>query len=129
MQFNSAIGANGEYFLGSGDDTTIIALADKLAATNQFEQAGKLGAITATFGEFANSILVEAANQSGSNLRNLEFQRSVTQNLKVKSDNIKGVNLDEELAQLILFEQAFNAAARVISVIQEMIDTLDRAVQ
>lgn len=129
MQFNSALGANGEYFLGSGDDTTIIALADQLAATNQFEQAGKLGAITATFGEFANSILAEAANQSGSNLRNLEFQRSVTQNLKVKSDNIKGVNLDEELAQLILFEQAFNAAARVIAVIQEMIDTLDRAVQ
>jgi flagellar hook-associated protein 1 FlgK len=47
----------------------------------------------------------------------------------VKSDNIKGVNLDEELAQLILFEQAFNAAARVIAVIQEMMDTLDRAVQ
>jgi flagellar hook-associated protein 1 FlgK len=129
MQYNADIGANGEYFMGSGDDTTIISLANQFAATNQFEQAGKLGAITATFGEFANAILVEAANQSGTNLRNLEFQRSVTQNLKVKSDNIKGVNLDEELAQLILFEQAFNAAARVIAVIQEMMDTLDRAVQ
>jgi flagellar hook-associated protein 1 FlgK len=129
MQYNDDIGAAGEYFLGSGDDTTIVSLADQLAATNQFEQAGKLGALNSTFGEFANSILVGAANQAGTNLRNLEFQRSVTENLKLKADNISGVNLDEELAQLILFEQAFSAAARVIAVIQEMIDTLDRAVQ
>lgn len=128
MQFNANIGAAGEYFLGSGDDTTVVALADQLAATNQFDQAGKLGTLNATFGEYANSILVEAANESGTNLRNLEFQRSVTDNLKLKADNISGVNLDEELAQLILFEQAFSAAARVIAVIQEMIDTLDRAV-
>ncbi|HBT42816.1 MAG TPA: hypothetical protein DEB21_12575, partial [Rhodospirillaceae bacterium] len=43
-------------------------------------------------------------------------------------DSIRGVNLDEELADLIVFEQAFSAAARVISVIQEMIDRLEQAV-
>jgi len=36
------------------------------------------------------------------------------------------VNLDEELANLILFEQAYSAAARIVSVIQRMFDALER---
>ena len=32
------------------------------------------------------------------------------------------------MSDLILFEQAYSAAARVISVVQDMFDALDRAV-
>ena len=58
----------------------------------------------------------------------MDFQKALTDSLQLKSDSLRGVNLDEELANLILFEQAFIAAARVIAVIQRMFDALDRAI-
>jgi flagellar hook-associated protein 1 len=39
-------------------------------------------------------------------------------------DSYSGVNLDEEAADLIRFEQLYQANARVISVAREMFDTL-----
>ena len=39
-------------------------------------------------------------------------------------NNIRGVNLDEEAARLIEFQAAYNANARVISVAQELFDSL-----
>lgn len=39
-------------------------------------------------------------------------------------DSVSGVSLDEEAANLIQYEQAYNAAARIISVAQQIFDTL-----
>lgn len=39
-------------------------------------------------------------------------------------DSVSGVSLDEEAANLIQFEQAYNSAARIISVAQQLFDTL-----
>ena len=41
---------------------------------------------------------------------------------------ISGVNLDEEAANLIRFEQAYNASAQVIAVARSIIDALFEAV-
>ena len=53
----------------------------------------------------------------------------MVESLQFKSDSVRGVNLDEEMSDLLVYEQAFAAAARVISVIQNMIDALERAIQ
>jgi len=56
----------------------------------------------------------------------MDVQTALTESLQIKSDTIRGVNLDEEMSNLILFEQAYSAAARVISTIQKMFDALER---
>ena len=68
------------------------------------------------------------ASLTEENTTRRNFQQSLTDNLQTRSDNLRGVNLDEELSQLILYEQAFSAAARVIATIQEMFDALEQAV-
>jgi len=40
---------------------------------------------------------------------------------------VSGVNLDEEAANLIRFEQAYNASAQVITVARQIFDTMLRA--
>jgi flagellar hook-associated protein 1 FlgK len=45
-----------------------------------------------------------------------------------RRESISGVNLDEEAADLIRFEQAYNAAARVVAVARDTFDTLFRLV-
>jgi len=128
-QWDAALGSGGQYFMAIGDDTIAQELANALTATNNFEKAGGLAARTASFAGYAAEILATNASLADVNERKLESQKSLVESLQFKSDSTRGVNLDEEMADLLIFEQAFAAAARVISVIQSMIDALERAVQ
>ncbi len=46
--------------------------------------------------------------------------------LALRVGEVSGVNIDEEMARLIQLQAAFNAATRVISATNEMIDELLR---
>ncbi len=46
------------------------------------------------------------------------------QQLNVQRESIAGVSLDEEMSNMVKFQQAYNAAARIFTVIDEMIDTV-----
>mgnify|MGYP001289918426 FL=1 len=121
-------GAAGEYFMSIGENSVIDALAEAFSASNQFDTAGGLATAKTTFAEFAGKIVSENARLAETNESSIDRQRSLTESLQFKSDSVRGVNLDEELSNLIIFEQAFSAAARVISVIQRMFETLERVI-
>lgn len=53
-------------------------------------------------------------------------REELVSSLESKSDGLRGVNLDEEMANLMVFEQAYAASARVFGVIKDMFDTLER---
>ena len=128
VQWNAALGAAGEYFTSVGDNATVKALAEQMTKTNAFDTAGGLGSGSATFTTHAAAILSRNASLANTNKADLGFQKSLTDSLQLKSDTIRGVNLDEELAALIVFEQAYSAAARILSIIQSMFDALERAI-
>ena len=121
-------GAAGEYFMSIGENSVIDALAEAFSASNQFDTAGGLATAKTTFAEFAGKIVSENARLAETNESSIDRQRSLTESLQFKSDSARGVNLDEELSNLIIFEQGFAAAARVISVIQRMFETLERVI-
>ncbi len=129
VQFDSGLGLAGEYQMGVGDDTTVQQLASAFANTNSFDETGGLSSKTASFAQFAAAILGRNSSLADANATEAEFNRDLTNSLRLKSDNVRGVNLDEELANLIVFEQAFSAAARVISVIQNIFDALERVIR
>ena len=121
-------GAAGEYFMSIGENSVIDSLAEAFSTSNQFDTAGGLATAKTTFAEFATKIVSENARLAATNESSIDRQRSLTESLQFKSDSARGVNLDEELSNLIIFEQAFAAAARVISVIQRMFETLERVI-
>jgi len=127
-QFDSSIGVSGEYLMSVGDDTIAQQLVSKFTSANTFDKAGGLPDLSNTFSQYAGEILGNNALLASTNARNIESQKSLSDSLQFKSDSLRGVNLDEEMADLIVFEQSFSAAARVISVIQKMMDALERAV-
>jgi len=127
-QYDTSIGASGQYYMSVADDTIAQQMAAVFSTGNVFDTSGGLPAMTSTFAEYASSILANNANLAGVNERQAESQTSLTESLQFKSDSVRGVNLDEEMANLIVFEQSFAAAARVISVIQNMMETLERAI-
>jgi flagellar hook-associated protein 1 FlgK len=51
------------------------------------------------------------------------FDLSVSQ-LSTQKDSLAGVSLDEELSNMIKFQQSYNAAARIFSVVDDMLDVM-----
>jgi len=49
-----------------------------------------------------------------------------TRNLR---DSVSGVNMDEEAANLVRFQQAYNASSQIISTARQLFDTLLAAVR
>ncbi|HJM47447.1 MAG: flagellar hook-associated protein FlgK [Candidatus Marinimicrobia bacterium] len=51
-------------------------------------------------------------------------QEKIVQQLQIQKSSITGVSLDEEMTQLIQFEQAYGAAAKMISTVDELMQTI-----
>lgn len=56
--------------------------------------------------------------------RRADIQAAVSQEVDAARSGDNGVNLDEEMTNMVAFERAYQAAAKVISTIDEMLDTL-----
>jgi flagellar hook-associated protein 1 len=129
VQFDSTIGsASGEYYTAANDNSNAAALVEGFNSGHGFDAAGGFIVGTKTLLEYSTDILGSSATLSANNKSDRDTQQILVENLKNKSDTFRGVNLDEEMSQLVLYQQAYASAARVISVIKEMFDVLDRAV-
>jgi len=127
-QWNANFGVAGEYFSSPGDNTIIDQIATLFTTNNTFDKAGGLSNLKMTFSAYAAEIVSVNSILAADNERLADTQTALVDSLTFKSDSVRGVNLDEEMADLIIFEQAFSAAARLISVIQDMIKALERAI-
>jgi flagellar hook-associated protein 1 FlgK len=79
-------------------------------------------------GKTIGEAYVGLASEIGSQTREAGARTNVHElslrQLRTQRDAISGVSLDEEMVNMVKFQQAYNAAARVLTVVDEMIDTL-----
>ncbi len=54
----------------------------------------------------------------------LASQNAIMSDLTALRDSISGVNVDEELADIIKFQHGYNAAARFITVQDQLLETI-----
>lgn len=79
---------------------------------------------TNTFMEYYNAMVSDIANE-GSTVRILyENQANMTENVQSQRVGLSGVSGDEELTHLIKYQQAYNSAARYITVVDQMLQDL-----
>ncbi len=86
---------------------------------------GGLAASNSTFSDYSAKILSVASVRSLTIEQELNVQGNLQEELATKNASISGVNIDEELSNLIIFEQAFLAAARIITTTQELFKVLN----
>ena len=75
---------------------------------------------TSLYGSTLSSIAVETRSA----ISNAETEQSLLRSAEDRLEGLRGVNLDEEAANLIRYQQAYQAAAQVISVANDIFDTL-----
>ncbi len=127
-QWDSSLGTNGQFIRSVGDDTIAKAWSETMTGTTSFKTAGGLPNVSLRFSERAAAILSANATLAAQNAQNTKAQTALTESLQRKFEGERGVNLDEEMSNLIIFEQAYGASARLITVIQRMFDALERAI-
>ena len=67
--------------------------------------------------------LVSQVGNTGSVLKGIsENQQKTVNETYAARDQVHGVSSDEELSNMIMFQNAYNAASRYINVISEMLD-------
>ncbi len=77
-----------------------------------------------TTAEFYNAMLSNLGSDIRENKFLEESQSLIVQELKNHRDETAGVSLDEEMMRLVQFEQAYQAAARIITTVDEMAQTV-----
>ena len=82
------------------------------------------GSGTFTFDEFYSSIVSTVGINSFSSQSTFSQQEAILLQLDTRRESISGVSIDEELINMIKFQQAYNAAARLIGVVDELLDTV-----
>ncbi len=75
-----------------------------------------------TFSEYCRVILTDVGN-AAKNANNMAAnQEAIKIQITALRDSISGVDTDEELTKMTQFQHGFNASARMVTVIDEMID-------
>jgi flagellar hook-associated protein 1 FlgK len=77
-----------------------------------------------TFNEYYNSLVGKVGADVQTAQFNFDHQTTMVQNLENYRQEVSGVSLDEEMVNLIKFQHAYNAAARLITQADEMLETL-----
>lgn len=110
--------------VSSGSNATILAMNDLATTTISFEAAGGISRTTVSLNNYAAQILGYTATVSANAASEETQQALIYQGFADRKDSISGVNIDEEIANTIIFQNAYAANSRVISVINEMFDDL-----
>ena len=107
-----------------GDNRVIERLSALTNAGIGFAAVAGLPAGTFTLGDYAAAILGLNAVQTATATENAALQQDLFNNLQHRQTSQSGVNIDEEMANMVVFQNAFSASARVLAAASEMFDTL-----
>lgn len=78
----------------------------------------------ATFDDFYNSIVSDVGVATERNRSSINQQKDIQNQLVKIRDQISGVSIDEETANLLQFQHSFDASAKVIQVADELLKTV-----
>lgn len=79
---------------------------------------------TITIGDAFNSIISELGVGTQKAIRMNENDTNLELHLRNLKDSISGVSLDEEMANMIRYQHAYSAAARIMTTMDEALDTI-----
>jgi flagellar hook-associated protein 1 FlgK len=100
-----------------GDGSAALAVA---ALRDRDVMVGKLK----SFDEYFASAVARIGLKGESAQRALQTEEAIMKDLSDMRESISGVNIDEELANMIKFQHGYAAASRFITTVDEMLDTI-----
>ncbi|HUI09976.1 MAG TPA: flagellar hook-associated protein FlgK [Bacteroidota bacterium] len=119
---NPAIAADTSLIAASGDgtpgdNTTALAIAG-------VQTENLMNGNSETIGDFYNNMVSTLGSSVDSTDNQSKQQQSVLTSLQNQQSSVSGVSLDEEMTNLITYQNGYSAAAKVISTVDSMFQTI-----
>src|SRR6185295_12637936 len=102
---------------GTGDNRNMLALSDSLSK-------GVIDGGTTSLNSATSRLVGQIGSQTRTVQSTRDAQQIVQQEASDARDSVSGVNLDEEAANLIKYQQAYQAAAQMIRVASSLFDSI-----
>ena len=120
---------DGDYGVSSNENALLISDAQyqKRTTAKWTYERGSMGTsetISAYSEEYYQTIVSSMGISSSEFHQRQDFGEVMVQQLTEKRDSISGVSIDEEMVNLMLFQQAYTAASKLITTVDEMLTTL-----
>jgi flagellar hook-associated protein 1 len=116
VQFPAKLAAAASNSIGDGSNAAAM-------GNLQFAKVD-FGGNNTTIGDFYQMIVGGLGMGVAEAERLSETASQVTQQVDNRRQSVSGVSIDEEMTNMVRFQQAYNAAAKYVSAVNEMLDTL-----
>jgi flagellar hook-associated protein FlgK len=116
------VAASGATATGPGNNEIALALAG--LRSNPVSLTSLAGTTTATISDFFNETVGSLATDVKQTQDDATVQGTLAANAQTRRESVSGVSTDEELISVIEHQHAYQAAARLVSVVDEMTQTL-----
>lgn len=77
-----------------------------------------------TLGEFYNSMISKIGTEAREAKQELNTQKAVLAEFENMRQSTMGVSMDEEMANMVQYQHSYNASARMINTLNEMLDVI-----
>lgn len=114
----------GETAISFGDQRGGIALQELENENVSLRKAGGLSAFNSTIGQYAAAVLADFGFRAQLSEGFGEDSNILLDELNQRTQSISGVNVDEELSNMIVFQNAYSSSARMLSVAQDLFDEI-----
>ncbi len=123
---DSISAAKGRDVGGTGDFNTSNGIGDGTNALRIASLRHKNGMVdkNTTFNDFYISLVSRIGSQGEESGDRVKNQETLLKNLTNLRESVSGINLDEEMANMVAFQHGYNAAARVITAVDKMLDVI-----
>lgn len=118
----------GFYNADGSFNTAALLVTENAGGGNELAQAiGRLVDDGTTMGNtsfkgYLSGVIARVGNETAVTSRELENQKIVEDFLRRQRESISGVNIDEEMTNLLRFQRAYQGTARVINVLDQMLE-------
>ena len=120
-EFNTS---TGKYVMSPAANSIANEMGKIFTKSLNFKQSGTIAQTQSTLASYASTFVGTIASLASSAESSLAYQQELTQSISTKEAKISGVDIDEELGQMIIFQQTYAACAQAFTASKEMLDLL-----
>ena len=111
---------NGPSATNRGDTTdTVLEMLEQMTSPMM-----KMNNTKTNYADYMNNVSTTLATDSYANKNAQEINKAVLEGINNSRDQLSGVSLDEEAANMMTYSSSYNAAARLMTALNETLETL-----
>ena len=114
----------GTYVINVATNNIANKMAEVFSQTQTFKQSGDMAKSDTTIANYTSTFVGNVASLTNAAQSSFEYQSALTEAISYKEAQTSGIDIDEELSQMIIYQQSYAACAQVFTASREILDIL-----